>query len=46
MHTCNFISFQKSVITANAKGAGGSDSAWLHNFLENHVNTFQIFKMQ
>lgn len=43
MHTCSFISFQRSVITANEKRAGGNDSMCVHNFLENHVNAFQIF---
>lgn len=45
MHTCNFISFQRSVITANEKRAGGNDSMCVHNLFENHVNAFQIFKM-
>lgn len=44
MRSCDFFSFQRSVITANEKTAGGNYSMCVHNFLENRINAFQISK--
>lgn len=42
MYTCNFILFQRGLITANEKRAEGNDVMCVHSFPENHANSFQI----